>query len=288
MATATARRSPKLTPEMAHDQLIAGVEALTTSDQWLAYLAVAAKFTRYSANNTFLIMMQRPNATRVAGFHTWRSLGRSVKKGAKGIAILCPCVRRTTVEDADSGETSTHSRVAGFRVGYVFDVADTEGEDLPDDGLNVVHPVGVAPEGMWDTLVLRVEEAGFTVRFGPEHDESLGSAWGCTNFGDMTVTVRSTADPAGACKTLGHELAHVLLHGNRQYGHRGTVEVEAESVAYIVSAAWGLDTSSYSTGYLTAWSGGDVATVIATATKVLACARTILEADESGEEVVPA
>src|SRR5664280_3633796 len=79
MATATARRSPKLTPEIAHDQLIAGVEAITTSDQWLAYLAVAARFTRYSANNTFLIMVQRQDATRVAGFHTWKSLGRSVK-----------------------------------------------------------------------------------------------------------------------------------------------------------------------------------------------------------------
>jgi hypothetical protein len=84
MATATTLRSPKLTLEMAHDQLVAGVEALTTSEQWLAYLAVAAKFTRYSANNTFLIMLQRPDATRVAGFHRgcpdrrrslrWRSL----------------------------------------------------------------------------------------------------------------------------------------------------------------------------------------------------------------------
>jgi hypothetical protein len=95
--------------------------------------------------------------------------------------------------------------VAGFRVGYVFDVADTEGEDLPDDGLNVVHPVGVAPEGMWDTLVQRVEGAGFTVRFGPGLDESLGSAWGRTHYGDRTVTVKSTADPAGACKTLAHD-----------------------------------------------------------------------------------
>jgi hypothetical protein len=288
MATATARRSPKLTLEIAHDQLVAGVEAITTSDQWLAYLAVAAKFTRYSANNTFLIMMQRPDATRVAGFHTWKSLGRSVKKGAKGIAILCPCVQRITVEDVDSGEKSTHARVAGFRVGYVFDVSDTEGEDLPDDGLHVVHPVDIAPDGMWDTLVRRVEENGFTVRFGSDHDESLGSAWGRTHFVDRSVTVKSTASPAGACKTLAHELAHVLLHGNRLYEHRGTVEVEAESVAYIVSASWGLDTSSYSTGYLTAWSGGDVTAVTATATKVLACARTILEADESGEEVVPA
>jgi hypothetical protein len=288
MATATARRSPKLTPEMAHDQLVAGVEALTTSDQWLAYLAVAAKFTRYSANNTFLIMIQRPDATRVAGFHTWKSMGRSVKKGAKGIAILCPCVRRATVEDADSGETTTHSRVAGFRVGYVFDLADTEGEDLPDDELHVEHPVGVAPDGMWDTLVQRVEEAGFSVRFGSDHDEALGAAWGRTHYGNRTVTVKSTADPAGACKTLAHEFAHALLHENRFYDHRGTVEVEAESVAYIVSAAWGLDTSSYSTGYLAGWSGGNVATITATATRVLACARTIVEADEAAGEVIPA
>ena len=288
MATATARRSPKLTPEMAHDQLIAGVEALTTSAQWLTYLAVAARFTRYSANNTFLIMVQRPDATRVAGFHTWKSLGRNVKKGAKGIAILCPCVRRATVEDADSGETTTHSRVAGFRIGYVFDLADTEGEDLPDDGIHVQHPVGLAPDGMWDTLVQRVEEAGFTVRCAPDHDELLGAAWGRTHYTERTVTVKSTADRAGACKTLAHELAHVLLHEHRVYDHRGTVEVEAESVAFIVSAAWGLDTSSYSTGYLAGWSGGDVAAITATANKVLACARTILEADESGEEVVPA
>jgi hypothetical protein len=287
MATATARRSPKLTPEMAHDQLVAGVEAFTNSDQWLAYLAVAAKFTRYSANNTFLILIQRPDATRVAGFHTWKSLGRNVKKGAKGIAILCPCVRRASVEDEVAGETTVQSRVSGFRVGYVFDVADTEGEDLPDDGLHVQHPVGVAPDGMWDTLVQRVEEACFTVRTGPDHDEALGAAWGRTHYGDRTVTVKSTADPAGACKTLAHELAHVLLHENRLYDHRGTVEVEAESVAYILSAGWGLDTSSYSTGYLAGWSGGDVAAITATATKVLACARAILEAGEPGE-VVPA
>ena len=114
MATATARRSPKLTLEMAHDQLVAGVEAITTSDQWLAYLAVAAKFTRYSANNTFLIMMQRPDATRVAGFHTWKSLGRSVKKGSKGIAILCPV--RATDDGRGHGQRRDEHPLPGGRV----------------------------------------------------------------------------------------------------------------------------------------------------------------------------
>ena len=96
-------------------------------------------------------------------------------------------------------------------------------------------------------------------------------------------TARTRA--SGWCRK---ELAHVLMHEDRLYDHRGTVEVEAESVAYVVSAAWGLDTSNYSTGYLTAWSGGDVTAVTTTATKVLSCARTILESTEPGEEVVPA
>jgi hypothetical protein len=78
------------------------------------------------------------------------------------------------------------------------------------------------------------------------------------------------------------------LHEHRLYEHRGTVEVEAESVAYIVSAAWGLDTSSYSTGYLAGWSGGDVAAITETADTVLRCARRILDSGQAGEEVVPA
>ena len=128
----------------------------------------------------------------------------------------------------------------------------------------------------------------FTVRCAPAYDEALGTAWGRTYYAERSVAVKSTADPAGACKTLAHELAHVLLHEHRLYGHRGTVEVEAESVAFIVSAAWGLDTSSYSTGYLAGWSGGDVAAITATADKVLGCARAILEAAQPDEEVVPA
>ena len=33
-----------------------------------------------------MIFLQRPDATVVAGFNRWKSLGRFVKKGEKGIA----------------------------------------------------------------------------------------------------------------------------------------------------------------------------------------------------------
>jgi antirestriction protein ArdC len=91
------------------------------------YLAAMAKFHRYSLHNLLLIVSQRPDATRVAGFHTWKQLGRNVKKGAKGIMILAPMVLRKSKEETTSEED--HSKTAlGFRVVYVFDQIDTEGE----------------------------------------------------------------------------------------------------------------------------------------------------------------
>src|SRR5581483_447791 len=83
------------------EELTAGVAELTTSDRWQRFLDVQARFTRYSFLNTLAIHLQRPDATRVAGFHTWRGLGRRVCKGEKGIAILAPVVRRVRVEDED-------------------------------------------------------------------------------------------------------------------------------------------------------------------------------------------
>jgi hypothetical protein len=146
MATTTQRHTPRFTLEVAHQELVPGVEAMTTSTQWMEYRSVVARFTHYSANSTFLILVQRPDATRVAGFRTWKSLGGSVKKGAKGIANFCPCVRRSAGHETEDNRSSTTNRLVGFRIGYVLDVADTEGADLPDGGLTVRHPVGLPPK----------------------------------------------------------------------------------------------------------------------------------------------
>jgi hypothetical protein len=87
------------------------------SERLTSLLKTMARFHRYSLHNVCLIVAQRPTATRVAGFHTWRSLGRFVRKGEKGIAILAPIVARRR-EDAEEQERRT---VVGFRTAYVFD-----------------------------------------------------------------------------------------------------------------------------------------------------------------------
>ena len=57
------------------ERLKAQVATLTTEDRWRRYLAVQSTFHGYSFRNTLLIMVQRPDATRVAGFHAWKALG---------------------------------------------------------------------------------------------------------------------------------------------------------------------------------------------------------------------
>ena len=109
------------------------------SDQLTALLKTMARFHKYSWHNVCLIASQRPTATRVAGFQTWRTMGRFVRKGEKGIAILAPIVGRREAESAgDNART-----VVGFRAAYVFDVEQTDGEPLA--GSRAKPPVIPAP-----------------------------------------------------------------------------------------------------------------------------------------------
>jgi len=105
-------------------------------------LAAMSRMPRYSLNNLLLIAAQRPQARQVAGFTTWKRLGRSVKKGEHGIAILAPCVKRRTSGrvpakpkrdlSVNHAETDADEVVIGFRGAYVFDVSQTEGAPVPE------------------------------------------------------------------------------------------------------------------------------------------------------------
>ena len=105
------------------------------SEALVSYLAVLSRFLRYSFGNCMLIALQRPDATHVAGFHRWKELGRYVKKGAHGIAILSPLVFRSKTneddKDVEPDDAKRTRAIRGFRVVWVFDIADTEGKELP-------------------------------------------------------------------------------------------------------------------------------------------------------------
>lgn len=265
-----------------HDRLAGAVEAMVSGADWQRLLEVASRFHAYSPNNVWLILSQRPEGTRVAGFATWRSMGRHVRKGEKGIAILAPMVAKRrpaeadesgTIESEDEGDR--RGRVLrGFRIVFVFDQTQTDGEPLPE----VERPAlldGDAPAALWEALAAQVAAAGFDLSRG-----DCGGANGVTDFSARTVRVRDDVAPAQAAKTLAHELAHVRLHdgGTNALGCRGRGEVEAESVAYLVCSAAGLASDGYSFPYVAHWSGGDVAEVRKAAERAIGCARSILDA----------
>jgi antirestriction protein ArdC len=256
-----------------HERLVEAIESLTSGEDWQRMLDLARRFHTYSANNVFLILSQRPDATRVAGYKTWGTLGRQVCKGEHGIAILAPCVYRARpVDESDERDRPELARVLrGFRVVHVFDVAQTEGERLPDVAPTLLEDD--APLALWGRLAEQLEAAGFSLVRG-----DCRPANGTTDYLARTVVVRDDLSAAQATKTLAHELAHTMLHdGSEHRACRGVVETEAESVAYLVCQSAGITTDSYSFPYIARWSNGDLDVVRATAERVINCARAILQ-----------
>jgi len=252
----------------AYDRLSEAVADLVTSDDWQQFLALAAKLHTYSTCNVLLILSQAPSATQVAGYRTWKELGRQVRAGEKGIAILAPCRYRTTTADDSDEQGPERTRVA-----HVFDVSQTDGPALAQPERPELLQ-GHAPAGLRDGLAAQIGAAGFALERG-----DCGGANGSTSFDTRTVRVRADIDDAQAVKTATHELAHVLLHDGSEYasGCRGRAEVEAESVAYLVCDRAGLATDSYSFAYVAGWSGGHADTVRAAAERVVACAGRIID-----------
>jgi hypothetical protein len=220
-----------------------GIAALTSSVAWRNHLVFQSRFHRYSYGNVLLIAAQNGGATQVAGFHTWRRLHRSVGKGEKAIWILAPMVARRT----DPGDSEEKRFVRGFKYVPVFDIAQTHGDAPPSICTKLS---GEDPACFYPRLVAMAASLGFSVE-----DHRFGDA---TN-GDCTPSIRRIRieagnAPAQRVKTLTHELAHALLHEHAE--DRALAELEAESTAYVVGRAIGLDTGGYSFGYVATWAGG--------------------------------
>lgn len=210
--------------------------------------------------NSLLIMLQDPQATHVAGYQAFRAMGRQVRRGESGIKVLAPIILRDPrLDDAghpvrdDQGRVLHRTHVVATKPVTVFDIRQTEGPPLPDPKIGEATLLtGQAPFGLWDRLQGLLEERGFDVRRGAD----LGGPNGYTDFGRRLVMVRDDVDDAQAVKTLAHEAGHVILHPDQQGRDcRGIIEVEAESVAYMVTSAHGLDSGQYTFNYVAGWAG---------------------------------
>ena len=227
------------------DTLARAVDDVRASAAFKAYLDVQARFHRYSWHNSMLIAMQRPDATRVAGYKTWQSLKRQVCKGERGIMIFAPCPWKREVE-RDSGESETEAGIY-FRAVHVFDVAQTDGPDLPDVD---VPTVDTAADDLLSDLHRVAEQRGISVNFA----KLSGGLFGVSQGGKIDVD--DTHATGQQAKTLAHELAHEALHKTDRTGlTRSVAELEAESVAYVVCRHVGLDVEIRASRYIALWDG---------------------------------
>ena len=220
----------------------------------MKYLEFLGRFHEYSFRNCLLIAMQCPDATHVAGFQRWRVLGRYVKKGEHGIAILAPMIRKVTPEakECDTGQSGEADpeptrRVCGFRAVHVFDVTQTEGAELPE-----FSRVGGEP----GDKVQKLESVIRSHAIELVYEQHLGGADGRSEGGK--IILREGLPPAEQFAVLAHELAHELLHRTerRKETTRKIRELEAEAVAFVVSKAASLDGISRSADYIQLYAGG--------------------------------
>jgi len=269
-----------------HAKIAAGVESLTDSEQWEKYLSYCRAFHSYSINNILLIMAQMPEASRVAGFRRWQDLGRCVSRGQKGIRIL-GYAKKKIEEENDKGETEERY-VEYFPPLSVFDISQTEiiDEDKANAGVIAHRLEGDDAEGIADAVENWLTDEGWTVT-----TEAVGGETnGMTSPDQRRVIISDKLSPAQRAKTMIHEAAHVVLHADqdlRDYvEHQGQKETEAESVAYVVAGMFGLDTSSYTIGYIAGWAKGDTEIIRSTAAHVLKASHIIYEAlTETAEQV---
>ena len=234
-----------------------GVVDVFNSDNYKQYLSTMSRFHSYSFKNSLLIYMQKPDATLVAGYQSWiKDHKRHIKPGEKGIRILAPCPYKSKMvkeehpdveDDKGKGRTVEITQMY-FKPVAVFDISQTEGEDLPE----ICHNLTGGTDNYDQFLDILCRTAPVPVVF----DNLPGGASGCYSDTNRQITIQKDMPQAQTLKTLVHEITHSVLHAGEAFDEtdRRTKEVQAESTAYVVCCYYGLDTSDYSFGYIAGWS----------------------------------
>jgi hypothetical protein len=219
------------------------------SDALTAYLDAMSRFHNYSFGNVLEIARQRPTATRVAGMYAWNQFGRRVKKGEKGIRILAPIIgiKRKKDEEVEKDITKQNSAVlVGFRNAYVFDVAQTEGVELP----TMREVYGDVGEN-YDRLLAFIERQRIELVFTEKIAPALGVSYG------GRIAILPGQSKAETFSTLVHELGHEMLHKaeRRTTTTKVVKETEAEAIAFVIGKAVGLEVGDASASYIQLYHG---------------------------------
>lgn len=251
-----------------HEEVVKKVASLEDDDNWNDYLNMMSKFRNYSLNNQMLIWLQNPDATKVGGKRVWDSLGRKLKPAAergRGISIFAPKMGLFDKKDKDGnvlkgpdGKPLKEKRVFGFTSCTVYDISQTEGDELPSVQRELSEE---PPPGFVSDLQNAIEKSGYKVVI----DDSLsGSKMGYTSPTTKEVHVSAHLTEGSKAQVLAHELGHIVAghcdeDSDRPYhsghgGQRGAMEVEAESISHVLLRLNGMKTPGDVTGtYVAGW-----------------------------------
>ena len=235
-----------------------GIKEFLDSDKYKDYLTKMSQLNNYSNRNLRLILAQNPEARQVASFKQWKeNFGRYVKKGEKALRIFKPMTKIKKDENNQpildkNGKPET---VTFFGLVPVFDVSQTEGKDMPKAAEVKEQLTDLDYANLYRALMAIAKENDVSVRF----EEMGNNKHGYYSVPENQIVLRSNEmNKAQIIKTFLHEMAHAELHhaDNPQKENltRSTAELQAESVAYVVSSYYGIDTSEYSFNYLSGWS----------------------------------
>jgi len=220
------------------EDLIQSAESARASEAFQEYLKVSAKFHKYSFGNIMLIAVQRPDATKVAGYRKWQELGRQVLKGEKGIAILAPVPRYAEIETED-GETKKAQTGIWFKGVHVFDISQTEGDEIPE------------LDWQGDGRASKVEEAllqyAAELQIDVQEYDYRGGALGWSAGGKIGYT-----DNGNVPRTIAHELVHELTP---EWKEKVTAVREGltDAAAAIICLHFGVDVRVSSANYIASW-----------------------------------
>ncbi len=242
-------------------QLNEGIENLFNREDFQAYLRKMAVFHNYSIRNSILIFLQNPEATRCAGYKAWNKLNRQVKKGEKAIKIFCPCKYKMTLEEyeekkwkvpsyAEVNKNGEFVEYVVFRVGNVFDISQTDGEDI---GYERTFGDSGSCDDFERILEILKNVSPVPIKFEEIKREGVNGYFSRTT---KDIAISSSLSQIEQLKVIVHEMAHSILHADREVAKKKSRlmrETEAEGVAFVVSSYLGFD-SSDSFSYISEWS----------------------------------
>jgi hypothetical protein len=230
------------------------VQAIETGhhEVFSSYLATMARFHTYSARNVLLIAAQRPNATHLEGVRSWNELGRFVCPGEKGIFIFAPTVgftEKKQIETEQNGKKPPKGKKAaesvtnppqqeahllGFRGVWVFDIAQTGGEELNESRR------AVDLSERLEKLLAFAESQQIKI----EYSDRIAPAKGTSYRG--LIRLLPGMEPAEAFPVLMREIASQILYSidRRTVVTRALHQQETKAAAFVVCEALGLESKT--------------------------------------------